>query len=539
MNELATARDLLDVSLARVAREVVEELSYYACRSSPTSATSGFNDDQDVPSGEIPYETIDDINRNILLGDDLGRTPWGTNAKDNRAYYIADVGHEIVVKPKDDGTSTSSASKEAVTRVKEFIDLWCEVNGWKLRQAEVQQRLDRHGEVFDILDYDPDGMVRVYFGEPVDISEDPDSPYQDLESNLPFQDILGVRRTNDVRYLPVAYFLDGNWYPELAVTTKPTGERVIPPGVPEAALQGPAQLVLQHRKRNVLKNDPRGLTLFWPVRDELIWSKRLLANMMRVSGFQTAFGAIRYIDKAHGTDAVQQYLRSIQGGAAGAGEHEMFNMPAAGVVSVPSSVKYEFPETGLSQEHHILVLVQLLRACAAGMKLPEFMLSANVSEGNFASTLVSEGPFHKAMRWEQSQMVSEDKRILLQALRHAAESGQFDLTPADIDRTMIELKPPRVQTRNRKEDFDVNHKLWESHGLSMKTLLSSEGHEYESEHAQTCAEVEERCIRKDSGMIPETPVEPNERDLAGNNSDPTAEPGVSGGEPDDNPTANP
>ena len=83
MNELATARDLLDVSLARVAREVVEELSYYACRSRPTSTTSGYNDDQDVPSGEIPYETIDDDNRNILLGDDLGRTPWGTNAKDN------------------------------------------------------------------------------------------------------------------------------------------------------------------------------------------------------------------------------------------------------------------------------------------------------------------------------------------------------------------------------------------------------------------------------------------------------------------------
>jgi len=539
MNELTTQRELLDVSLARLARDVIEELSYYGCRSNGTSPNSGLNDDQDVPSGEIPYETIDDVNRNILLGDDLGRTPWGTNAKDNRAYYIADVGHEIVVKPKDDGTSASSGSKESVTRVKEFIDLWCETNGWKLRQAEVQQRLDRHGEVFDILDYDPDGMVRVYFGEPVDIAEDSDSRYQDLESNLPFQDILGVRRTNDVRYMPVAYFLDGNWYPELAVTTRPTGERVIPPGVPEAALQSPAQLVLQHRKRNVLRNDPRGLTLFWPVRDELIWSKRLLANMMRVSGFQTAFGAIRYIDKAHGTDAVQAYLQSLQTGTAGAGEHEMFNMPAAGVVSVPSSVKYEFPETGLSQEHHILVLVQLLRACAAGMKLPEFMLTANVSEGNFASTLVSEGPFHKAMRWEQSQMVSEDRRILQQALRHAAESRQFDLTQADIDRTMIELKPPRVQTRNRKEDFDVNHKLWESHLLSGKTLLASEGHEYESEHAQGCAEVEKRCIREDSGLIPETPVEPNARDLAGNNSDPTAERGVSGGEPDDNPTANP
>ena len=538
--DLNTSRELLDIGLSRLASDIVEELSLYGCRSRGQGNT---NDDMDIPGGEVPYTTTDDVHNNVLLGDDLGRTPWGTNAKDNRAYYIADVGHEIVVKPREsestDSNSLASTSAQ-VKRVKAFLDLWCEVNGWKLRQAEVQQRLDRHGEVFDVLDYDPDGFLRVYFGEPVDVGDDPDSRFQDPEDkNVPFLDTMGVRRTRDVRFLPVGYFLGGNWYPELAVSVDPLGNRLLTPGLDPESIEGPSRLVVQHRKRNVLRNDPRGVTLFWPVREELVWAKRLLANMMRVSGFQTAFGAIRYIDASQGADAVRAYLASQQTGTAGAGQHETFDMPAAGVVTVPSSVKYEFPETGLSQEHHILVLVQLLRACAAGMKLPEFMLSANVSEGNFASTLVSEGPFHKAMRWEQSQMVSEDRRILLQAVRYAAASGQFDLRPGDIDAVTIEMKPPRVQTRNRKEDFEVGQKLWEDHLLSGKTLLAQEGHEFESEQAQTCVEVDERCIRADSGTMPDTNLEPNARDLAGSNSDPSAEPGVSGGNPDANPTANP
>lgn len=520
----------LSISLSRSARSILEELG--------TNCGTSENDDMTVPAGALPYETIDELRDALVLGDSLSRTPWGSNAHTNRSYYIVDTGHTVTVKPRDQsGRSRSGNSKpdlstsESVRRVEKFLEDWMKETSWQIRQAEVSCRLDRHGEVFDLLSYDDDGILRTYFAEPWDLDDDPSSEYQDSdETNLRFNDYLGVRRTNDLRYLERAYYIDGRWYASL-----PASQRMM--GTPESrqamlvdvGVDQDNGLLVQHRKRNVLTNDSRGLTLFWPVREELIWSKKLLSNMMRVSGFQAAFGAIRTISSVHGADAVRSYLASQQAGTAGTGgsgqNFEKFDQPAPAVVTVPETVKYEFPETGIGQQNHIEVLVQLLRACASGMKLPEFMLTANVSEGNFASTLVSEGPFHKAMRFDQSLMVREDLRILHEALRYGAASGEFELTQEDIDAVILEVKPPRVQTRNRQEDFDVNQKLWEDGLLSGKDHLAAEGHEYASQMAQ---------IRVERSEEPDLPKgSPNRKTgpEAGSTADPLKEKGVMAGDP--------
>ena len=185
-------------------------------------------------------------------------------------------------------------------------------------------------------------------------------------------------------------------------------------------------------------------------------------------------------------DAAAEYLNSQQGGTKASGERDADD-GGTGHRDGAATIKYEFPETGAGQSNHIEVLVQLLRACASGMMLPEFMLTANVSEGNFASTLVSEGPFHKGMKYEQSLMVSEDLRIIWQALRRAPDP-RLDITLADLEQVTIEAKPPRVQTRNRKEDFEIGMDLWKNGRISGKTLNKQEGYEYEEEQSQIAIE---------------------------------------------------
>ena len=525
-NMLEIEMERLSISLSKSARSILEELG--------TGCTTSENDDMTVPSGTVPYETIDEVRDMLVLGDSLSRTPWGQNARDNRSYYIVDTGHAITVKPRDQ-TSRSSLpsppSSDSVRRVERFLEAWMEENGWQARQAEVSRRLDEHGEVFDLLSYDDSGILRTYFAEPWDLDDDPNSSYQDSEdTSLQYIDYLGVRRTNDARYLERQYYIDGRWYDALPATaSSPFSALFARQRDPSPRQSG--EMLVQHRKRNVLSNNSRGLTLFWPVREELIWSKKLLSNMMRVSGFQAAFGAIRTISAVHGTDAVKSYLASQQAGTAGTGgagqNFERFDQPAPAVVTVPETVKYEFPETGVGQSNHIEVLVQLLRACASGMKLPEFMLTANVSEGNFASTLVSEGPFHKSMRFEQSLMVREDRRILMEALWYAALSGEHELTVEDVQAVTLEVKPPRVQTRNRQEDFDVNQKLWEDGLLSGKDHLAAEGHEYESQMAQIEVEREE-----DPGpplAVATAPAAPGPTPAS--TADPLKEKGVLAGDP--------
>jgi hypothetical protein len=469
-NSLVVENELMLISLSKAAREVFEELS-------STDSRTDENGDEYPHGGEDPYENIQDVKDTMILGDSLSRVCWGTNAKDNRSYYIADTGHVVTVKPRDE-KDTSSGS---VKKVEKFLEQWFKENQWFQRQSETSQRLDRHGEAWDLLHYSDDGILRTNFAEPTDLEDDPNSTYNDSDPEnqqpkQPFIDLFGVRRTNDIRYRPVGYYINDQWYPDLAYVT--------PMGILPDTLALVESTTVQHRKRNCLANDPRGYTLYWPVREEMIWAKKLLSNLMRVSGFQAAFGAIRTIQAGMGADKLGSWLASQQSGAGSSGQYETFGMPAAGVVTKPESIHYEFPTTGQGFTNHIEVLVNLLRACASGMKLPEFMLTANVSEGNFASTLVSEGPFHKAMRFEQALMVSEDERILLQALKYAASRGVMDLTETDVDAVRMHIKPPRVQTRNRKEDFEVNQVLYEAGELSGKDWLASEGYERDSQQAQ-------------------------------------------------------
>lgn len=518
VNLLSVEHEMLAISASKVAREIMEELG---------TTCSGRNSEGDdtLPSGgEEPYQTIDDVNSAMLLGDALSRVSWGTNAKDHRAYYIADTGHVVTVKPKDE----KQPNAEAVVRVERFLEQWMQENNWKLRQSEVSHRCDRHGEVFDLLYYDRDGILRVYFAEPTDIEEDPDSAYQDFDPGdnpnpKRFIDLFGVRRTNDIRYRPVSYFIENDWYPDVNYVAR-MGNVPVP-----GDLNGGTTAV-QHRKRNVLSNDPRGLTLYWPVREEMIFAKKLIANLMRVSAFQAAFGAIRTINASQGADQVRSWLASQQSAGGSSGQNETFDFPSASVVTVPGTVKYEFPETGAGNSNQIEVLVALLRACAAGMKVPEFMLTANVSEGNFASTLVSEGPFHKGMRYEQAQMMREDERILMQALRYAALKGIEDLSDDDIDAVVLHIKPPRVQTRNREEDFTVNKELWDRGELSGKTLLAEEGKERESEQAQRQAELKAELALPVGSSLATTASQPGP--VKKKKTDPMKEKGVSKGNPE-------
>ncbi len=508
----------MSIAIERMANNILEELDY---------GEGGILDDRDSPGSEDPFleATLDDIHSYCGIGEDRSRTPWGRNAMENRGYYTVDTGHTYVVKPRDENADPGS---EAVRRVEEFIELWANENDWHNRQEEVSHRLDQHGEVFDLMRYDTDGMLRLGFVEPRDLENDPKSIYQQYDdSDRPYMDILGIRRTNDIFFEPYSFFVDGLqegiWLGDFRYFMKEArAERRMVPNFRK--ITASMRSLIFYRRRNVTSVQPRGLTFFWPVRDELRWSKLLLGNLMRISAFQSSIGALRTINDTVSSDAVRQYLASAQDGTKNSPAESM-DSPAPMVVTKPSSIKWEFPDTGLGNSNHIEVLVQLLRAASSGMRLPEFMLTANVSEGNFASTLVSEGPYHKAIRRAQQQMIREDLQIQNAALRYAAESGNFDLTMADIESVKIEAKPPRVQTRNRQEDFEINQKLWEDGLLSGKDLLASEGYEYRPQHAQIQLERNEELPPPAATQKTTTGPDP---DMA---ADPMRERGVMKGDP--------
>jgi hypothetical protein len=106
----------------------------------------------------------------------------------------------------------------------------------------------------------------------------------------------------------------------------------------------------------------------------------------------------------------------------------------------------------------------------------------------------------------------------------------MDLTEADIDTVILHIKPPRVQTRNRKEDFEVNQTLWEAGELSGKDWLASEGWERPSQQAQIKTErTAEQPLPLGSPHAATANADPGPKPKK--KADPTKEKGVSRGFP--------
>jgi hypothetical protein len=504
----------LEIALMKEARACIEELN--------------FDDDDEFkhetpPDTEFEYRNDEDVREMMDLGERLANTPWGENAYSNRMYYIAGIGHQVAVKPLFEDQPISPRKMQAMQR---FLQTFMTENQWSLRQAEVAKRNDIYGESIDILLFDNDGMVRTQFGESEDLVEDPESEFNGIinnkdEERKPYRDEFGVRRTNDLRYQKTQYYLGEEWHSDLS--------RVVRAGViDEESLRNTRETAILMRTRNLLNVDNRGRTLFFPIRSELVYAKRILANVMRVSSFQAAFGAIRTLVGGTGSDQMKMWQQQQENVSAGS-NNDLMNVPAPGVITKTANVNYEFPDTGKGLINHMEILTGLLRVCSTGIKMPEFMLTSNVSEANFSSTLVSEGPFHKGMQFEQHQMVEEDKRILHAALIWAAKSRKFGFLLSDVQKIRLEIKGPRVQTRNRKEDFEVNNKLNDKGLLSNKTLTTSENHDFDSEQAQRQTEQGSEIPLPIGSEIAIKASQPGP--VEGGKADPMKEPGVSKGVP--------
>jgi hypothetical protein len=95
----------------------------------------------------------------------------------------------------------------------------------------------------------------------------------------------------------------------------------------------------------------------------------------------------------------------------------------------------------------------------------------------------------------------------------------------------LEVDPPRVQTRNRKEDFDIAAELHDKGLLSDKTLLSSEQYDSDSEYAQRAMEIgREQPLPIGSSLHGKAGGEPGP--MKSSDADPMKEPGVSKGNPE-------
>lgn len=371
---------------------------------------------------------------------------FAVNGHENRISYIVGSGHAYRAIAKKHRSAPPHLLEEAQHVIDEFLRL----NRWHQRQQEAVLRLDRDGEVFLRYFTAPGGVTYVRFVEPGQVATPPQADADEASSLGVVCDPYDVESVR-------AYYIDG---------------------------QTVSADDVQHRKANVDANVKRGLPLFFPVRKNLRRAEKLLRNMSTVAEIQSAIALIRKHGGATRT-AVQQFVatQGSNGGANGAaGRSASIRRFAPGtILDAYGNVDYDFPASALNAASYVAVLQAELRAIAARLVMPEFMLTSDASNANYASTLVAESPALRMFARLQARQIADDREVLHRVLANAAAAGRLECETLEV--VEIQIEAPSLSIRDAKSEAEVRAIEFSNGILSPQTWSLKAGLDFEREQA--------------------------------------------------------
>jgi hypothetical protein len=116
--------------------------------------------------------------------------------------------------------------------------------------------------------------------------------------------------------------------------------------------------------------------------------------------------------------------------------------PAGTVVTHSKSIEYKWVEPNINADDCKEDGRQIHLSIAAGAGLPEFLLTSDASNANYASTLVAESPFVKEIESFQQFFGFEFRRLLKHIIQKAVDGGT--LPPMSTETKMVESARKRI-----------------------------------------------------------------------------------------------
>ncbi len=372
---------------------------------------------------------------------------FAINAHENRISYVIGQGHRYHAMPK------VAADDTLAMQVQELLEEFLERNEWDRRQREIMRRLDRDGEVFLRLFPARRGLLQIRFVEPDQVSTP--SNY----AGTPCMSFGIHTERDDVESL-LGYWIDGR---HLAADE------------------------IVHRKSNVDGNVKRGIPLLYPVRKNLRRAEKLLRNMSTVAEIQSAIALIRKHANAS-ANSIRNFVQNqatgvLSQGTDGTSKTYQKFLPGT-IIDAGNGTDYEFPIAAIDASRYIQVLQAELRAIASRLVMPEFMLSSDASNANYASTMIAEGPAVRMFERLQHEFIADDQALFRRVLRTAIQAG---LLPSDtLRRISIHAIPPMLAVRDRLQEAKADEILYKIGVLSKQTLAMRYGLDPQREQRLEC-----------------------------------------------------
>ncbi len=234
------------------------------------------------------------------------------------------------------------------------------------------------------------------------------------------------------------------------------GYRVVDPVSGETQEIVPAD-EMRHVKINADSNEPRGVTLFASILDALASYDKWLETELQARKLQSSIVLWR---KVHGspsqiTSAVESAQSAVQSDPFGSTRKERYRPGTILTTSHSTDLQFLSPNTNFGDA--VPLGRMLLLSIAAGAGVPEFMLSSDASNANFASTMVAEGPAVKMFEHEQQFFTTEISVLWRWVMQQAAELG---LLPPDV---LEQVSPrwtyPQLVNRERAREREADVQL--------------------------------------------------------------------------------
>ena len=249
---------------------------------------------------------------------------------------------------------------------------------------------------------------------------------------------------------------------------------------------------MEHFKRNVPANAKRGVSDFYPVLGDLEREAKLRRNTAEGAALQAAIawivetppGSLQADVRSIGTgDVLAFYDKPI---AQGVKLQNVGRYPPGTILRPSAGLSYKPGPMGSERNSNFILVGQyVLRAIAVRWNIPEYLISADASNANYASALVAESPFVKAREADQEFYKRRFRSLLWKVVRLAWEAGRFarlDVSWETLESLLeIKIDAPAVATRDALKLAQTQEVQIRLGILSPRTAAAQAGLDYDAE----------------------------------------------------------
>lgn len=251
-----------------------------------------------------------------------------------------------------------------------------------------------------------------------------------------------------------------------------------------------------HFKSNVDRNIKRGLSDYFATQNLLPEAFGLLRRIVRTAGVQAAIAYITEFEPgatAQGVETMrsQQAARQTRDPRAGLNT-DVIDVAPGTAIDMPSGRKYHAGPLGQNQA---VIYLEAYKAAlqTAGVRwaMPEFMISGDASNANYASTVEAASPFRLAVESNQALHAVPIRRLLWRVIENAWPRIEADCHAASIYgmrqlKSLLSVKIDATipDATNRLEESQRRKLLSDSGVMSKPTWAAEEGYDYEEEWSE-------------------------------------------------------